>query len=320
MTHSMPLVSVVIPVYNGADFLAEAIDSALAQTYQPLEVLVVNDGSSDHGATARIAQGYGDRIRYFEKDNGGVATALNLGIAEARGEYISWLSHDDLYFPFKVARQMELVVSAERPLVVYSDWQYVDEQGEKITDSRSVTVIPEHVRMEFLLNPWLKLHGCAMLLPRQAVLAVGGFDPALKTVQDADLWFRLAATVPFCHLPGILISGRMHPGQGSISMDQLHKEERNRLFAQVLQQSQQEAWFDVVAMRPARFYARAAKALAVRKTVEASKMALSLANRAAGNFSDRLIVWESVVVCHALYTVASFRIIRSCKKLLRIFR
>ena len=65
------LVSIVIPVYNGSNYLREAIDSALAQTYSPIEVLVINDGSTDQGATARIAQAYGDRIRYFEKENGG---------------------------------------------------------------------------------------------------------------------------------------------------------------------------------------------------------------------------------------------------------
>ena len=92
-----PLISIVIPVYNGSNYLREAIDSALRQTYKNIEVLVINDGSNDNGATARIAKSYGKKIRYFEKPNGGVATALNMGIQKMRGEYFSWLSHDDLY-------------------------------------------------------------------------------------------------------------------------------------------------------------------------------------------------------------------------------
>ncbi len=77
-----PNVSIVIPVYNGANFLAEAIDSALMQSYNNIEVIVVNDGSCDDGKTEAIANSYGNRIRYFHKENGGVATALNLGIHE----------------------------------------------------------------------------------------------------------------------------------------------------------------------------------------------------------------------------------------------
>ena len=79
-----PLVSIIIPVYNGSNFMREAIDSALAQTYPNIEILVVNDGSTDN--TREIALSYGDKIRYFEKENGGVATALNLAIREMKGE------------------------------------------------------------------------------------------------------------------------------------------------------------------------------------------------------------------------------------------
>ena len=81
-----PKVSIVIPVYNGANYLSEAIDSALAQTYSNIEILVVNDGSNDEGATERIAKSYGEKIRYFAKENGGVSSALNLGIREMHGE------------------------------------------------------------------------------------------------------------------------------------------------------------------------------------------------------------------------------------------
>ena len=75
-----PLVSIIIPVYNGANYMREAIDSALAQTYRNIEIIVVNDGSNDNGETERIALSYGDKIKYFHKENGGVSSALNLGI------------------------------------------------------------------------------------------------------------------------------------------------------------------------------------------------------------------------------------------------
>ena len=90
-----PKVSIVIPVYNGEDYLAYAIDSALSQTYENKEIVVINDGSTDN--TDEICKSYGDKIRYFVKKNGGVASALNLAIEKMDGEYFSWLSHDDAY-------------------------------------------------------------------------------------------------------------------------------------------------------------------------------------------------------------------------------
>ena len=80
-----PLVSIVIPVYNGANYVSEAIESALKQTYKNIEIIVVNDGSTDN--TEKIVKKYGDKIRYFYKENGGVASALNLGIKNMKGEY-----------------------------------------------------------------------------------------------------------------------------------------------------------------------------------------------------------------------------------------
>ena len=98
----LPLVSIIIPVYNGADYVAEAIDSALNQTYKNIEIIVVNDGSNDNGKTEKIVLSYGEKIRYFSKENGGVSSALNIGIANMKGEYFSWLSHDDMYLPSKI--------------------------------------------------------------------------------------------------------------------------------------------------------------------------------------------------------------------------
>ena len=96
-----PIVSVVIPVYNGSNYLKNAIDSALAQTYENVEVIVVNDGSDDDGKTASIIKNYGNKIKSIEKENGGVASALNSGIREMNGDYFIWLSHDDELYPEK---------------------------------------------------------------------------------------------------------------------------------------------------------------------------------------------------------------------------
>ncbi|MBM3276054.1 MAG: glycosyltransferase family 2 protein [Candidatus Sericytochromatia bacterium] len=125
-------VSIVIPVYNGANYLREAIDSALAQTHPDVEVLVVNDGSTDGGATDAIARSYGDRIRYLDKENGGVSSALNLGIANATGDYISWLSHDDVFLPEKISRSLEALERTDPRTIIYTDIEMIDEAGRTL--------------------------------------------------------------------------------------------------------------------------------------------------------------------------------------------
>ena len=117
-----PKVSIIIPVYNGSNYLREAIDSALAQTYKNIEVIVVNDGSDDGGKTESIAKSYRNKIRYIYKKNAGVSTALNAGILAAEGEYISWLSHDDVYIPNKLEVQINYLRNENNPVILYSDY------------------------------------------------------------------------------------------------------------------------------------------------------------------------------------------------------
>ena len=104
-----PLVSIVIPAYNASNYLADAINSALAQTYKNIEIIVINDGSKDNGATRTKAESFGDKIRYFEKPNGGSSSALNYGIKQMKGEWFSWLSHDDFYYPSKIEKEVEFL-------------------------------------------------------------------------------------------------------------------------------------------------------------------------------------------------------------------
>ena len=107
--------------------MREAIDSALKQTYDNIEVIVINDGSEDEGETEKIAFSYGDKIRYYSKSNGGVATALNLGIEKMKGDYFSWLSHDDMYMPEKISNEIEqLQTLPDRTIIVAEGCQIID--------------------------------------------------------------------------------------------------------------------------------------------------------------------------------------------------
>ncbi len=160
-----PKVSIIIPVYNGSDYVAEAIDSALAQTYFNYEVIVVNDGSKDNNATDKICRSFGKKIRYYQKPNGGVASALNFGIKKMTGEYFSWLSHDDLYYPEKLAKQIKFLKKQTKNTICYTDYDLVDSYNNLI---RNVKITPpkEYLISNLLLKSFL--HGCSLLIPKNA--------------------------------------------------------------------------------------------------------------------------------------------------------
>jgi len=210
-----PKVSIVIPVYNGANYLHEAIDSALAQTYTNIEIIVVNDGSCDDGVTEKIALSYGDKIRYFNKANGGVASALNKAILEMSGEYFSWLSHDDLYFPNKVSSQIdELSVAGHSKNVIYSDFiVFEDNNSDSFNEVKLPTVAPNQFR--YFLTLQSMVHGCSLLIPKQAFSICGLFNENLKYTQDYDLWFRMAKQYDFVHVSKCLVKSREHAEQDS---------------------------------------------------------------------------------------------------------
>ena len=104
-----PSVTILIPVYNGSNFIKQAIESAINQTYTNIEIIVIDDGSTDKGKTEKAVKSFGKKVKYIKKENGGVASALNRGIKEATGEYISWLSHDDIYLPNKIEKEIEVL-------------------------------------------------------------------------------------------------------------------------------------------------------------------------------------------------------------------
>lgn len=223
-----PLVSVVIPAYNASNYLAEAINSALAQTYKNIEIIVVNDGSNDDGATRAVAESFGEKIRYFEKKNGGSSSALNYGIKQMKGEWFSWLSHDDLYYPQKIEKEIEFMRTLNtRDLirhVFFSAADYVDKDGKLIRKPRSKACIARAKEIESF-NDNRKMiasmtnyifHGCSCLVNRKLFDEIGLFDESLRLVNDAELWFRVYSFGCKIHyIPDILVSGRVHANQVS---------------------------------------------------------------------------------------------------------
>lgn len=227
-----PKVSIIIPVFNGADYLEQAIESALGQTYQNLEVIVVNDGSDDGGLSEAIAKRYEQRIRYFYKENSGVAGALNFGIGKMSGEYFSWLSHDDLYAPQKIEAQINLigVLNLNEPLIVYSDFCEINTKGgityavfpPKKFENNTLYLLSNHL-----------INGCSLLIPKQCFDETGLFDESLRSTQDYDMWYRLMARYRFAHSHGFYVMSRRHEGQGTHTIGS-HDEARSMLHIDIL--------------------------------------------------------------------------------------
>ncbi|MFS8137093.1 MAG: glycosyltransferase, partial [Thermomonas sp.] len=269
-----PLVTIVIPVYNGSNYLAEAIDSALSQTYPYVEVVVVNDGSNDDGRTERLALSYGERIRYFSKPNGGVASALNHGVEKMVGDYFSWLSHDDLYQPEKIERQMQAMSQAGEPrTVIYSNYAVFTEDPRAAVPVALRGVSPANFR--YWLTIENALHGCTLLIPKAAFIECGNFDIALRTTQDYDLWFRMAEKFSFVHIQDVLVKARSHAHQDSLKMGETVLRECNALlsdFTRKLRGSELAAPGESQAVA----YARIASGMWRRGFFEAAKTATRL--------------------------------------------
>ena len=211
MSNFNPLVSIIIPVYNGSAYMREAIDSALGQTYENIEVIVVNDGSKDN--SEEVALSYGDSIRYFSKKNGGVSTALNLGIANMRGEYFSWLSHDDVYYPNKIEKSIDAIKDCPER-IVYSDYDVIDNDGN-VLDTANFRKYYRYADFECGLFVVLNAcaNGCTMLISRYNFTKYGTFDETLRTTQDYELFFKMFRDQQLVYINEPLTKYRSHDSQ-----------------------------------------------------------------------------------------------------------
>jgi glycosyltransferase involved in cell wall biosynthesis len=201
------LVSAIIPAYNAELYLAQAIESAFAQTYQNFEIIVVDDGSTD--GTAQIAHQFGDTVRYVYQSNQGLAAARNTGIRHARSQIIALLDADDLWDPDFLQVMTGLLEKHPDAAAVHCGFQYIDAQGN-IVGKPSLRVVSPEVfhRTQVIQGNWLS--ACAVLFRKPIAEEVGLFDESLRALEDQDLWIRLSASHPFIGLPVSLVKYRRH--------------------------------------------------------------------------------------------------------------
>lgn len=235
-----PKVSIVIPVYNGSNYLKEAIDSALNQTYENVEVIVVNDGSNDNGLTENIAKSYGDKIRYFYKENGGVSSALNYGIQQMSGDYFSWLSHDDGYYKRKIEDSINLLKEVNEikgNTIAYTGGVFVNSSGEKIRlmkQKLNPKTVYSGIQATNIMLEKGTFNGCCMLIPKNAFNNVGFFNENLRYSQDSLMWYQLFLSgYSIVSDENINVFSRMHREQVTLTRKDLYHHDA-RYIAEIL--------------------------------------------------------------------------------------
>jgi glycosyltransferase involved in cell wall biosynthesis len=203
----MKTISVVIPTYNYARYLPEAIDSVLAQTYAPLEIIVVDDGSTDD--TPQVLATYGEKIRIIRQDNQGVAAARNTGVAAARGEYIALLDSDDLWLPRKLELQVARFESDPALGFVHCGAETFD--GERtlgvLADGMEGWVREAILSLDRVVIP---VPGSGTLFSKRVIDETGGFDVRLPPSDDWDLCYRIATRYPIGFVRDVLVRYRLH--------------------------------------------------------------------------------------------------------------
>jgi glycosyltransferase involved in cell wall biosynthesis len=209
-----PLVSIVIPAHDHARFLPGTLESALAQTVRDVEVIVVDDGSSD--GTPELAPQYADRVTWVRQPRRGPAAARNAGLALARGTYVNFLDADDSLTPDAVERRLDVLARDAQLGWVYSDLWVTDADG-RVTGLASELLryrgrrLSGDIFAELLLGDFIPIH--AVLVRRAVLDAVGLFDESLtRSAEDWDLWLRVARRYPVAYLDATLGYYRRAPG------------------------------------------------------------------------------------------------------------
>jgi hypothetical protein len=221
-----PLVSVVIPVFNGERYLSTAIDSVIAQSYPRLEIVAIDDGSTD--SSPLILSSYGSRIISLRQENAGVSRARNCGIIVSRGDFIAFLDQDDWWLHEKIQKQIKCFLDNPHLGLVHTNTRhYNDVSGQYVR--RLCPVRPELLSGDCFEQLLLGngITNSSVMVPRSVLNTVGTLDISIpgNTLQDYELWLRIARMYPFAYLPEPLTVYRLHPAQGIWNVCEMLKAE-----------------------------------------------------------------------------------------------
>lgn len=220
-------ISVVIPTYNYGKFVCQAVDSVLAQTCPPLEIIVVDDGSTDN--TRELLKTYGNRIQYIYQENRHLSAARNTGIRAAKGEWIAFLDSDDLWHPQKLERISNIITTHPELSAVSTDGITFQDQppAVKAIFSGAGSLIPIGLRELVYGVPFSG--GSSAIVKRECLIQVGLFKETLRSVEDLDMWLRLAAHYRLMRLGELLTIVRVHPTSMSAQAERMEANHRKML-------------------------------------------------------------------------------------------
>ena len=237
-----PKVSIIIPVYNHEKYIRECVESALAQDYENLEVIVVDDGSTDN--TPEILKEFKGKIKYIRQENQGAATAFNHGLKYAQGDFITWLSSDDVFLPSKVGVQVANLQKDPEFALVYTDCIKIDAEGQELEVVHSHCPPPERFVREYLMGRFITTP--TILFRRKCIDRVGGYDEKLRVYEDTDIIFRLLKHYRLGYIPVPLAKYRWHSANISHKF-RLLQYYQDRIFLKVLRTfSPQEIFGDLL--------------------------------------------------------------------------
>jgi len=229
-----PTVSAVIPVHNGQAYVAEAIESVLAQSHAAIECLVIDDGSTD--GTGDAVAGFGDAVTYVRQAQSGVSSARNRGTELAQGELVAFLDHDDIWLPDKLVRQIE-TMQTDRPTMVLCAIEMIDADGAPLGTKRL------RARSD-LVTGMVQFDGTdtvscssAGLIGRQELVSMGGFDPALAMSADWDLLLRVLLEGTLGYVDEPLVRYRVHDSNMSRDVGAMERD-MNHAFAKAFAHEQ----------------------------------------------------------------------------------
>lgn len=204
----MAKVSVIIPAFNAGKFLAETVQSVLAQTYTDFEIVISDDGSTDN--TAAIAQSFSDqRIQYRYQKNSGVSSARNHGAEIAKGKYLAFLDADDLFHPDNLSKKVAAFQNDPNLALVFADCDVIDGTG-KTTGEKLIGKDDKLLENLLLWNGTVIPGPSSILITRESFEKSGGFDPEFSTAADQNFFFRIAHKNKCARIPEILTSYRKH--------------------------------------------------------------------------------------------------------------
>jgi len=226
----LPLVSVIIPVYNQEKYIQECVESVINQDYKKIEIIVVDDGSTD--GTADILKSFGDQIKYIRQENQGPAASVNTGIKTSKGSLICWFGSDDVYMTNKISEQVDFLLKEPSISIAYSDYIMIDSNGSKLMDVQVPYPPFEQFARSLLIRNFI--NGSTVIMRKECIDAVGDYDETLRADPDGDMWFRmLKHGYRFGHISKPLVKYRWH--SSNVSKDQeLMRECKDKVRLKVL--------------------------------------------------------------------------------------